>query len=166
MPKVYISIGSNIERERNVRAAVRLLRKHFGTLTLSRVYQTPAEGFEGEDFYNLVAAFDTTRALDEVLAILHSIEDACGRVRGGEKFSARTLDLDILLYDDLVRHDGKIDIPRNEITKYAFVLGPLAELAPNRRHPESGRTFAQLWENFDGTRRVLRPVELRIEAET
>ncbi len=162
MPRVYVSIGSNIDREANIRGAVRMLREHYGPLTLSRVYETPAEGFDGDAFYNLVAAFDTEESVDQLHAALAAIEAGHGRQRGGARFGPRTLDLDILLYGDLVRHDDRFDVPRDEIEKHAFVLGPLAEIAPDLRHPETGTTLARMWENFAG-RRALRPVDLTFD---
>lgn len=162
MPRVYISIGSNIDRENNIRGAVRMLRQRYGTLTLSRVYETPAEGFDGEAFYNLVAGLDTDEPVERVRQALANIETAHGRNRGGARFSARTLDLDLLLYDDLVRHADSVDIPRGEITQYAFVLGPLAELAPDLKHPETGERLRAMWDKFTG-RRDLRPVALKLD---
>ncbi len=162
MSRAYVSIGSNIDREANVRGAVRMLREHYGRLALSRVYETPAEGFDGDAFYNLVAGFDTGESVEQVRQTLAAIEDAHGRTRNGPRADPRTLDLDILLYGDLVRHDGDLDIPRGEIVKYAFVLGPLAEIAPDLRHPETGMTLARIWENFTG-RRELRPVEMGLD---
>ncbi len=162
MPRVYVSIGSNVERERNIRAAVTALRARFGLLHLSRVYQTPAVGFAGEDFYNLVAAFDTAEPIERVRETLIAIEAAQGRERNGPRFGPRTLDLDILLYGDLVRHSDGFDVPRGEITQRAFVLGPLAELAPDLRHPETGESLREMWERFGGERR-LKPVEMKLD---
>jgi 2-amino-4-hydroxy-6-hydroxymethyldihydropteridine diphosphokinase len=164
MPRVFVSIGSNVERERNIRAAVAALRTRFGPLQLSRVYQTPAVGFAGEDFYNLVAAFDTAEPIERVREALIGIEAAQGRERNGPRYGPRTLDLDILLYGDLVRHGDGFDVPRGEITRHAFVLGPLAELAPDLRHPETGETMARLWENLDTARWQLMPVTLDLES--
>lgn len=164
MTRVYISLGSNIDREKNIRGAVRALRQHYGRLTLSRVYETPAEGFDSGAFYNLAAGFDTDESVEQVRAALAAIEIAHGRTRNGPRAGPRTLDLDLLLYGDLVRHGGGFDIPRGEIVKYAFVLGPLAEVAPGLRHPETGETMARLWENFDAARRRLAPVALDLEA--
>lgn len=161
MTRVYVSIGSNIDREHNIRGAVRALRARYGALTLSRVYETPAEGFDGEAFYNLVAGFDTDEAVERVQAALAAIEDAHGRTRHGPRSGPRTLDLDLLLYGDLVRHDGGFDIPRGEIAKYAFVLGPLAEVAPDLRHPETGVRLDEMWGKYVG-RRELRPVDLNL----
>ena len=162
MPQVYVSIGSNINREANIRGAVRVLREHYGPLTLSRVYETPAEGFDGAAFYNLVAGFDTEESVERLRQTLAAIETAHGRTRNGPRHSPRTLDLDLLLYGGLVRHDGGLDIPRGEIAKYAFVLGPLAEIAPDLRHPETGVRLGEMWEKFAG-RRELRPVELALD---
>jgi 2-amino-4-hydroxy-6-hydroxymethyldihydropteridine diphosphokinase len=145
VPRVYVSIGSNIDRERNVRGAVRALAQRFGHLTLSGVYETDAVGFAGDPFYNLVAGFDTDLSVEAVQDALKRIEGEHGRVRENiPRFSARTLDLDILLYGDLVRHDTRFDIPRGEIARYAFVLRPLADIAPAVKHPESHRTIAQM----------------------
>jgi 2-amino-4-hydroxy-6-hydroxymethyldihydropteridine diphosphokinase len=162
MPRVYVSIGSNVERDKNIRGAVRALQNRFGALALSRVYETRAVGFDGEDFYNLVATFDTDDPVEAVRAALADVETAHGRKHGGPRFGPRTLDLDILLYGDLVRHDAELDIPRGEIVEYAFVLGPLAELAPALTHPETGARFGDLWRTFTGPK-DLRPVELSLE---
>lgn len=145
MPHVYLSIGSNIEREQNLCSAVAALRQHFGSLMISPVYESEPVGFEGDDFYNLVVGLDTDRSLDEVNAVLRGIENAHGRVRGGDKFSSRTLDLDVLLYGDMIDHTPPRDIPRREITQHAFVLKPLSDIAGCLRHPETGETFADLW---------------------
>lgn len=165
MPRVFVSIGSNVEREHHIRAAVRALRARFGALALSHVYETEAEGFEGDNFLNLVAAFDTRESPEQVQGALRDIEAAHGRERGGPRFGPRTLDLDLLLYGDLVRHGDGFDLPRDEIMRYAFVLGPLAELAPQARHPENGRTFGELWAEFGVQRRDLTPVALDLDAQ-
>ncbi len=150
MPRVWVSIGSNIERERHVRAAIAALRARFGELILSPVYETPAEGFDGDPFYNLVAGFDTALPPQRLHAELRAIEDANGRVRGAGKFSARTLDIDVLTYGDQRDATGGKPLPRDEITRYAFVLKPLADVAGDERHPVLGRTYGELWAAFDG----------------
>jgi 2-amino-4-hydroxy-6-hydroxymethyldihydropteridine diphosphokinase len=162
MPRVYISIGSNIDREANIRGAVQALRERYAFLTLSRVYETAAEGFDGDAFYNLVAGFDTDEPVERVRQALADIETAHGRTRHGPRHGPRTLDLDLLLYGDLVRHDNGLDIPRREIVKYAFVLGPLVEIAPDLKHPETGERLHTMWDKFTD-RRDLRPVELKID---
>jgi len=162
MARVYVSIGSNIEREQNIRAAVQALRDRFGALTLSQVYENQPIGFEGENFYNLVAAFDTDKTPEAVSAILHDIEQRRGRKRGPSRFTSRTIDLDLLLYNDLIREQVALHLPRREIDEYACVLRPLAELAPEARHPRSGETFATLWARFDQTAQPLTPVTLEL----
>ncbi|MBI3897599.1 MAG: 2-amino-4-hydroxy-6-hydroxymethyldihydropteridine diphosphokinase [Gammaproteobacteria bacterium] len=149
MPRVYVSIGSNVDREKNIRGAIRALRAQFGDVALSPVYETPAEGFTGDNFYNLVAAFDSGLSVEQLRDALSTIEAAHGRHRGDERYAPRTLDIDLLLYGDLIRHEHRLDIPRREITQYSYILGPLAELAPALRHPETGERFADLWQRYD-----------------
>ncbi|WP_455212222.1 2-amino-4-hydroxy-6-hydroxymethyldihydropteridine diphosphokinase [Kaarinaea lacus] len=146
MPAVYISIGSNIDRERNIRSAVKALKQHFSPIALSSVYETQAQGFSGDPFYNLVAGIETSLSVDAINTILHTIENQHGRLRGEQKFSSRTLDLDLLLYGDAIMEDR--NIPRDEITRYAFVLLPLVEIAPNAIHPKCQLTMNNLWNEF------------------
>jgi len=157
--RVFVSVGSNIERERNVRSAVAALSAAFGELDVSRVYESAAVGFDGAPFYNLVVAFDTELAPAQVLAQLHRIEDAHGRERRGKRFSDRTLDLDLLLYGTLVS-DGEVELPRAEIRENSFVLGPLAELAGDLADPRTGERYRDLWAAFDRNRQPLAPVDL------
>jgi len=156
---VYISLGSNIDREVLTRAGVMSLRRHFGEVILSSVYKSEAVGFDGEDFYNMVIALQTDIDVHQVSKILHQIEDEFGRDRSGPRFSSRTLDLDLLLYDDLVLDEEKLQIPRDEILERAFVLWPLAEVAPDLVHPHIQKTYAELWQNFDKNKEKLEPIE-------
>ena len=158
MPKVFIGIGSNIDRERSVRSGVAELKQAYGDVQLSSVYESDAVGFEGGAFYNLVAVFDTDDSVDQVVANLSAIEDRHGRLRNGERFAARTLDLDLLLYGDAIISAEKYHVPRDEIPRYAFVLWPLAELAPEMCHPQTGESFAVMWEKFDQRNQALRPI--------
>lgn len=158
MPRVYIGIGSNVDRAASIRAGVADLRAHYGEVELSSVYESEAVGFDGDPFYNLVAAFDTDEPIDKVLDVLSAIEDRNGRRRGREKFAPRTLDLDLLLYGDAIVATERYHVPRDEILRYAFVLWPLAEIAPALVHPETGERYAQLWERFDKSGPPLAPV--------
>ncbi|HJV95413.1 MAG TPA: 2-amino-4-hydroxy-6-hydroxymethyldihydropteridine diphosphokinase [Albitalea sp.] len=159
MPRVYVSLGSNIDRETNLRTAVHQLVAHYGTLTLSPVYESRAVGFDGGNFYNLVAGFDTEESPERIKETLGEIETLCGRSRDGARFSPRTLDLDLLLHGDTVRHDGQVDLPHPDIRRYAFVLRPLADIAPDRRDPEARQTYREMWSQFDAGTAELRKVE-------
>jgi len=148
MAQVYVSVGSNIDRQRNIATALQVLTETYGELQLSPVYESAAVGFDSEPFYNLVLGFSTQQSPQAVQQQLHVIEDRCGRQRTAS-LSARTLDLDLLLYDDRVMADGKLVLPRDDINRYAFVLRPLAEIAGTVRHPVTGVTFADMWAAFD-----------------
>ena len=148
MPTGYISIGSNIDRDKNIVASLQALEHRFGKLTISSVYESEPVGFTGDAFYNLVVGFNSALEVKDVARQLRQIELDNGRTRDCQKFSARTLDLDLLLYDDLILNDGRLQIPRNEIERYAFVLEPLAEMAPALKHPISRLSYAELWEKF------------------
>lgn len=163
MAKVYISIGSNVNRDNNISSCVRSLRDTFGELELSAVYENQAVGFDGDNFYNLVVGFDTDEPVTSLTPIFRDIESRHERVRGGERFSSRTLDVDLLLYDDLVLDQPGLKIPRDEITRYAFVLRPLAEMAPSLVHPVLRQTMKELWEHFE-PKEPMTVVELPLEA--
>lgn len=165
MPKVYVGIGSNIDRESNIRGAVRELAAHYGALALSAVYESKSHGFDGENFFNLVAGFESADSIETIKQTLSDIETLRGRVRQENRFSARTLDLDLLLYGDVVRHDGELNLPHPDILRYAFVLQPLAEIAPEARHPETGMTYAEMWNRSDKTGQDLWPVEFEFEGQ-
>lgn len=145
----YISIGSNIEKEIHIPASLQALETHFGELVLSSIYESEPVGFSGEVFHNLIVRFESNLDVKTVAKQLRQIELDNGRTRESQKFSSRTLDLDLILYGDLIISDGRLQIPRDEIERYAFVLEPLAEIAPLEPHPLSGISYGQLWENFD-----------------
>lgn len=158
-----VGIGSNIEPEQNVRRALAELRRRFGALTISTIYVNPAVGFAGDDFLNLAVKFATALPVHELAAQLRAIE-ARHPARGeATKFTARALDLDLLLYSDLVLESRDVRVPRPEITRYAFVLRPLAEIAGDCLHPVLRVTLAELWARFDRSQAPLRPVTLSVE---
>ncbi|WP_262967019.1 2-amino-4-hydroxy-6-hydroxymethyldihydropteridine diphosphokinase [Methylobacter psychrophilus] len=151
MPKCFISIGSNIDKDKNTLISLQELERHFGELTISSIYESEPVGFIGDSFYNLVVGFNSELSVKEVAKLLRQIELDNGRTRNSQKFSPRTLDLDLILYNDVILNDGRLQIPRDEIERYAFVLEPLAEIAPNLTHPISHISYAELWEKFDKT---------------
>ena len=148
MPRVHVSIGSNQDREHNVRRAVAALARRFGPLDLSPVYEAEAVGFRGDAFLNLAAGFDTDDDLDTVIDALHAIEADCGRVRTEKRFGPRTMDIDVLTYGDLICEDDPVELPRSEITREAYVLLPLVDIAPEVRHPALGESFRALLERL------------------
>jgi len=158
MAQVYVSIGSNIERKHHISGALQALTAAYGELQQSSVYESAAVGFDSAPFYNLVVAFQTDASPQSVQETLHRIEDNQGRSRTAA-LAARTLDLDLLLYDDLVIQAGKLVLPRADIDRYAFVLGPLAEIAGERRHPVTGIRYADMWSAFDAAGQELQRVE-------
>lgn len=149
MPTGFISIGSNIDKEIHIPSSLQALQKLFGKLLASSIYESAPVGFVGDSFYNLVVQFDSELSAKEVAKQLKQIELDHGRSRESQKFSARTLDLDLILYGDQVISDGRLQIPRDEIERYAFVLEPLAEIAPQLKHPISQQSYAELWQTFD-----------------
>ena len=145
MTEVYVAAGSNIEPLRNLRKALDVLASHFAPLRLSRAYRNSAVGFAGDDFVNLVVAFDTTRNVREVLERLHEAESACGRARDAPKWAPRSMDLDVLLFGDMVCDEPGLALPRPDLVRRPYMLRPMAELAPQRRHPTLGATMGELW---------------------
>lgn len=160
MSRVYVSIGSNIDRERYITACLDALADHFGELMLSPVYESEPVGFEGgTNFYNMVAGFDCDLSVGELSTLLRRIEADNGRTRTGSKFSSRTLDIDILTYDDATGVIDGVTLPREEILHNAFVLQPLADIAGDERHPVAGRSYGELWADYDRASQKLWPVD-------
>lgn len=160
---VYISAGSNIRPEENLQLACRELQADFGELSLSSVYRNPAVGFAGDDFLNMVIGFRTSAEPEQVKARMEELHTLARRKRQANPFSPRTLDLDVLMYGDLVARQLKL--PHGDIDKYGFVLGPLAEIAPQLRHPVSGKTMAELWSAFDNSDAPLTRVDCALELD-
>jgi len=145
MITALLSLGSNLQPQQHLHAAVAALRERFGAIDVSPAYRTAAVGFEGPEFLNNAVAIQTDLPLDALDAWLHALEDAHGRDRSGPRFSDRTLDIDVVFYGDLiVEGPGHLRIPRPEL-KHAFVLKPLADIAPDFIDPVSGLSLAALW---------------------
>jgi 2-amino-4-hydroxy-6-hydroxymethyldihydropteridine diphosphokinase len=163
MARVYVGLGSNIEPEQNLRVGVAELRKRFGPLRLSPTYESASVGFDGDDFLNLVAGFDSELSPAELVAELEEIHEIAGRVREEERFLSRTLDIDLLLVDDLVTDGPPTKLPRADVLDCAFVLKPMVDIAPDLVHPESGTTLAEHWAHFDQASQPLQAYELDLD---
>lgn len=166
MVRVYVGIGSNIDRENSLRGGLRDLAASFGALTLSTVYRTRAVGFEGADFFNLVVGFDTYLPARDIARLLREVEYRHGRETDMHGPSSRRLDLDLLLYGYQVIDTGGLHLPRVDIEKYPFVLAPLAEIAPDACHPVLGRSFAEMWAAFDKQDLDMEPAMFEATATT
>lgn len=149
MPEVFLNLGSNVDREKHIPKALRELEGLFGALTVSSIYESEAVGFVGEPFFNVAVGFWTDLPAKEVAGKLREIEMAHGRTATSRKFEPRTLDIDLILYGDQILEEEGLKIPREEITRYAFMLEPMAEIAPHFKHPGLGLDFARLWRDFD-----------------
>ncbi len=181
MVDVYVGIGSNIEPHRHIKMAMTLLSARFPSIEYSRVFESEAVGFNGANFLNLVGRFsssdvelgpvasldlekncgddfDQTKLVASLAQQLKRIEDDIGRVRGGEKFAARNIDIDILLFGEL-RSERPVQLPRGEILENAYVLWPLSEMSPNLTLPKSKITYTECWRQFDRESQVIKPID-------
>ncbi|MGB3748801.1 MAG: 2-amino-4-hydroxy-6-hydroxymethyldihydropteridine diphosphokinase [Rhodanobacter sp.] len=148
MARVYLSLGSNLEPRKHLAAALAALRERFGNIRVSPAYRSQSVGFDGADFVNLAVGLDTDLPPEALNAWLHALEDRQGRRRDVPRYSDRTLDVDIVFYDDrVIDGPGHLQIPRKEL-QHAFVLRPIADIAPDFRHPVSGSRMAELWAAF------------------
>ena len=159
MTQVYVAAGSNVDPLPNLRLALRELSRHY-RLAHSPAYRNKAVGFEGEDFINLVVGFDTDESVQQVIAHLHEAEAACGRPRDAAKWAPRTMDLDLLLFGDRVSSEPGLRLPRPDLLKRPYMLRPMAELAPECRHPVVGKSMRELWQTFDSGGHVMQPVAI------
>ena len=150
MEKIYIGIGSNIDKHIHIPQVLKELAEKFGQLQVSPIYETASEGFSGDNFHNLVVGLETNISPAEVRQYLRDLEALHGRVRNSKnQYISRTIDLDQLLYGGAIININSVHVPSSDITKYAFVLKPLVDIASDMRHPILKTSFAQLWEDFD-----------------
>jgi len=155
--RVFVALGSNIDPEIRLLQAARLMKQQFRDVRFSSCYRNRAVGFDGEDFINAVAGFSSSLPVATLLSALHAIEERCGRGRGAPKWEPREMDLDLLLYGDQVGEGPGYTLPRRDLLKRPYMLGPLAELAPDVRHPVSGQSVAELWAAFPQAEHVMTP---------
>lgn len=151
---VYLGLGSNIFPEKYLPLVIAELKSLFGTLSISNIYKSTAVGFDGPDFWNLVVHLSTSINLNNLRLTLREIEYKLGRDLNAQKYSSRTVDIDILLYGDLTGIIDELTLPREEVTYNAFVLRPLSELNPEGIHPQSQLSYKTLWQNFSGDRKL------------
>lgn len=148
MAQIYISLGSNLNPKKYLQAGLQSLSLVFSDLVQSSIYESEAVGFKGNNYLNMVVSAVTEYDVAETVAVLKQIELDHGRQPNVKKSKTRTLDLDLLLYDELVT-TFPIELPRADIVKHAFVLLPLTEIASTKRHPSLKHSYAKLWADFD-----------------
>jgi 2-amino-4-hydroxy-6-hydroxymethyldihydropteridine diphosphokinase len=158
MARAFIAAGSNVDPLPNLERAAGELRREFPGVRFSPWYRNRAAGFEGDDFVNFVAEIVSELPVSQLQARLQRIEMLCGRPREAPRWAPRTMDLDILLYDDLVCDEPQLKLPRPDLLKRAYMLGPLADLAPRLMHPTAGVTIGELWDRFDRAAHPLIPI--------
>jgi len=159
MPRVFVAAGSNIDPVRNLQKATAELARNFPDVRFSPWYRNKAVGFDGEDFINLAAGFTTELSLHDLVARLREIEALCGRPPGAPKWAPRSMDLDILLYGDLVHEEPGLKLPRPDLVKRPYMLGPMADIAPEVRHPTESATIGELWQRFDRAAHSMTPLD-------
>ena len=159
MPRVFVAAGSNVEPERNLAKAAAALAQEFPDIEISPWYRNKAIGFDGDDFINFVVGFTTDLPVHDVVAKLREVEALCGRPPGAPKWAPRSMDLDILLYGDLVHEEPGLKLPRPDLLKRPFMLGPLADLVPDLRHPTADASIGELWQRFDRAAHTMTRVE-------
>ena len=164
MSLAFVALGSNIEPQARMTQAARALKDRFPDCRFSRCYSNAAFGFDGPDFVNAVAGLTTQLPIAALLSQLQEVEALCGRSRDDPKWAPRAMDLDLLLFGDTVGSGPGYTLPRPDLKRRVYMLGPLAELAPDVVYPPAGATIAQLWCPFDGDRQALRPMALDLNA--
>jgi 2-amino-4-hydroxy-6-hydroxymethyldihydropteridine diphosphokinase len=159
MNAIYLSLGTNINRHHHLTAALNALDDLLGKLSISSIYESKSVGFDGSNFFNAAVGTYTNLTIAELSEALKFIENENGRVRSGPKFSPRTLDIDILTYANFIGVEAGTELPRAEITQNAFVLLPLAEIAPDVIHPQLQKSYIELWNHYDKNSQPLWPID-------
>ena len=161
--RIFVGIGSNIDRDKNIKSCMAILKNIYGDLSISPVYESQSMGFDGPNFYNLVSSFETNESVYDLKNNLNKIENKHGRNFNETKFSSRTLDIDILYYDNLILSDDKVQIPRKEICEYDFVLKPLIDLAPHFIHPIHNLSNKDIMHKIKIKRQIISIVDIDFE---
>ncbi|WP_373187591.1 2-amino-4-hydroxy-6-hydroxymethyldihydropteridine diphosphokinase [Halopseudomonas sp.] len=153
MTAIFLGIGSNSDRDQHLNRGLEALQQLLGSLDLSPVFESDAVGVLGRRFYNMVVGAETHLSLSDLNAALKAIEAACGR-RDSPSPGRITLDIDILSFGDLTGVRAGQTLPRPEVVRNAFVLWPLALLAPNAVLPGSDQSYAELWDSWQGDQQL------------
>lgn len=164
--QVYVAAGSNVQPEQNLARACREVQSTWPDVRFSRAYANKAVGFDGPEFINMVLAFTTDQSIEAVITRLRAIETLCGRPPNAPKWASRAMDLDVLLFGSRVEKTADYTLPRPDLMKRPYMLGPMAELAPQVLHPTAGRTMGELWQQFDREAHEMRPVILDLPSAT
>ena len=160
--RVFVAAGSNVEPEKNLERACAEIAHTWPDAIFSRAWRNAAVGFEGPDFINLVVGFSAAQPLHFVIEKLRGIETNCGRPRYAPKWASRSMDLDVLLFGDLVEKTTDYTLPRPDLLKRPYMLGPLAEIAPDFPHPTAHKTIGELWAEFDRDGHQMKEVKLKL----
>lgn len=160
MTSVYVAAGSNVEPEKNLARACQEFARSWTGVRYSHAYRNKAVGFDGPDFLNMVIAFHTTEPIEPVIVRLREIESLCGRPRNAPKWASRSMDLDILLFGARIEKTANYTLPRPDLLKRPYMLGPMAEIAPGVQHPTEGKTIGELWAQFDRAGHEMVPVSI------
>jgi 2-amino-4-hydroxy-6-hydroxymethyldihydropteridine diphosphokinase len=163
--QVYVAAGSNVQPEQNLARACHEVQATWPNVRFSRAYANQAVGFDGPEFINMVLAFTTDQSIEAVISRLRAVETLCGRPPNAPKWASRAMDLDILLFGSRVEKTADYTLPRPDLMKRPYMLGPMAELAPQVLHPTAGRTMGELWQQFDRQAHEMRPVSLDLPPE-
>jgi 2-amino-4-hydroxy-6-hydroxymethyldihydropteridine diphosphokinase len=162
MTDVYVAAGSNVDPEENLARACREIAQTWPDAIFSRAYRNKAVGFEGPDFINMVLGFHSNDPLAKVLVRLRDIEVICGRPRNSPKWASRAMDLDVLLFGTRVEKTDDYTVPRPDLLKRPYMLGPMAEIAPSVVHPTAQKTIGELWREFDRDSHPMIPVSIEL----
>jgi 2-amino-4-hydroxy-6-hydroxymethyldihydropteridine diphosphokinase len=158
--RVYVAAGSNVEPEQNLARACGEIALTWPDAVFSPAYRNKAAGFDGPDFINMVLGFSTADPIEKVLARLRDIETLCGRPRNAPKWASRAMDLDVLMFGACIAKTADYTLPRPDLLKRPYMLGPMAQIAPDVIHPTAGKTIGELWQEFDREGHAMVPVEL------
>ena len=160
MARIYLGVGSNLEPRKNLKLALLKLQHRFGESAASCIYKNAPVGFVGADFMNLVVQIESEVSAQDICKEIELIHNLSGRQRGSNKWGSRPLDIDLLLYNDLILDEKSVRVPREDILKYSFVLRPMAELAPALIHPVTGKSMLAHWQAFDAASHPLERVDV------